>query len=44
MSATQPTGSGLIQETILHALGSLSDELGQQGVIGEVCLFEGESS
>jgi len=29
MSATQPTGSGLTQEAILHALGSLSDELGQ---------------
>ncbi|MFQ3167478.1 MAG: hypothetical protein ACI8QI_000004 [Limisphaerales bacterium] len=36
MSATQPTRSGLTREAILRALGSLSDELGQQGVIGEV--------
>ena len=37
----QPTGSALTRETILRALGLLSEELGRQGVIGEVCLFGG---
>jgi len=31
----------LTREAILAALGSLSDELGKQGVIGEICLFGG---
>ena len=42
MSAQQqPGGSALTRETILRALGLLSEELGKQGVIGEVCLFGG---
>ncbi len=42
MSAQQqPTESTLTRETILRALGLLSDELGKQGVTGEVCLFGG---
>ena len=41
MSASPPTGSTLTREAILHALSSLSDELGQQGVTGELCLFGG---
>ncbi len=41
MSAPSPTGSALSREAILRALGSLSDELGQHGVTGELCLFGG---
>ena len=41
MSTPQPTGSALTREAILRALGSLSDELGKQGVTGELCLFGG---
>ena len=42
MSAQQqPAGSALTRESILKALGSLSEELGKQGVTGEVCLFGG---
>jgi len=41
MSTPQSTGSGLTSETILRALGSLSAELGRQGVTGELCLFGG---
>jgi len=41
MSAQQPTGSVLTREAILRALSSLSDELGKQGVTGELCLFGG---
>ena len=41
MSAPQPTGSALTRESILRALNSLSDELGKQGVTGELCLFGG---
>jgi hypothetical protein len=42
MSAPQqPSGSGLTRETILRALGSLSEELGKQNVTGELCLFGG---
>lgn len=37
----QPTGSALTRESILRALQTLSDELGKQGVTGEVCLFGG---
>ena len=37
----QPTGSTLTRETILRALASLSEELGKQGVTGELCLFGG---
>jgi len=31
----------LTRQTILSALGGLSDELGKQGVTGELCLFGG---
>jgi len=42
MSAQKPaTGSALTREAILAALGSLSEELGKQGMIGEICLFGG---
>jgi hypothetical protein len=42
MSAPQqPDGSALSRETILKALGSLSEELGKQGITGEICLFGG---
>ena len=34
-------GSTLTREAILRGLQSLSDELGKQGVTGEVCLFGG---
>src|SRR6266480_5139780 len=37
----QPTGSALTREAILAALRALSDELGKQGVTGELCLFGG---
>ena len=35
------SGSTLTRETILRGLQALSDELGKQGVTGEVCLFGG---
>lgn len=45
MSAGQQSnpasGSALSREQILRALQSLSDQLGQQGVMGEVCRFGG---
>lgn len=41
MSAPQTSGSALTREAILRALSSLSDELGRQGVTGELCLFGG---
>ena len=41
MSAPRPTGSALTREAILRALSSLSEELGKQGVTGELCLFGG---
>ena len=41
MSESQPTGSTLTREQILAALQALSDELGKQGITGEVCLFGG---
>ena len=42
MSANRKaSGSTLTRETILRALQTLSDELGKQGVTGEVCLFGG---
>jgi hypothetical protein len=41
MSALQPTRSSLNREAILRALNSLSEELGKEGVTGEVCLFGG---
>ncbi|MBM3833739.1 MAG: hypothetical protein FJ403_10795 [Verrucomicrobia bacterium] len=41
MSTSQPIGSSLTREAILRALASLSDQLGKQGVIGEICLFGG---
>ena len=37
----QPTGSTLTRDAILRALQTLSDELGKEGVTGEVCLFGG---
>lgn len=37
----QPAESALTRETILKAFGSLSEELGGQGVTGELCLFGG---
>jgi hypothetical protein len=42
MSPKEPAASpALTREAILAALGALSDELGRQGVMGEVCLFGG---
>ena len=41
MSASPPTGSALTREAILGALRSFSEELGRQGVTGELCLFGG---
>jgi hypothetical protein len=41
MSASQPTSSALTREAILRALSSLSQELGRQGITGELCLFGG---
>src|SRR5712691_3932655 len=41
MSAQEPTASALTREAILRALSSLSEELGKQGVIVEICLFGG---
>jgi len=41
MSPQQPTGSALTRESILRALSSVSQELGQQNVTGEICLFGG---
>ncbi|MCK9589298.1 MAG: hypothetical protein WC076_07990 [Terrimicrobiaceae bacterium] len=37
----QADDSILTREAILRALASLSDELGKQGVVGELCLFGG---
>jgi hypothetical protein len=37
----QGSGSTLTRETIFSALSALSDELGKQGVMGEICLFSG---
>src|SRR2546426_6377403 len=36
-----PSGSTLKREQILAALRALSDQLGKQGVTGEICLFGG---
>jgi hypothetical protein len=42
MSANKKNaGSTLTRETILRGLQALSDELGKQGITGEVCLFGG---
>lgn len=41
MNAKEPSGSTLTREQILAALQALSDELGKQGVTGELCLFGG---
>ena len=41
MSESQATGSTLTREAILRALTSLSEELGKQGVTGELCRFGG---
>jgi len=41
MSGQQSGSSGLTREVILRALGSLAEELGRQGVTGELCLFGG---
>jgi hypothetical protein len=45
MSATEHRGDsfgpGFSREVILRALASLSDHLGRNGVLGEICLFGG---
>ena len=44
MSENNQSGSSatsLDRETILKALGLLSDELGRRGVAGELCIFGG---
>src|SRR5688572_26347380 len=41
MNANEQSGSTLTREQILAALQALSDELGKQGVTGELCLFGG---
>src|SRR5689334_6579135 len=45
MSASEQSGaaagSNLNREQVLRALQSLSDQLGQQGIMGEICLFGG---
>lgn len=42
MSANEKSASSaLSREAILRALAALSDELGKQGVTGEICLFGG---
>ena len=41
MSASQSSDSALTRESVLRALESLSDELGKQGVVGEICMFGG---
>jgi len=40
-SQRQPSGSTLTRDQILAALRALSDELGKQGIMGEICLFGG---
>src|SRR5882672_705595 len=35
------SGSDLTREALLNALRALSDELGDRGVTGEICLFGG---
>jgi hypothetical protein len=37
----EPAGSTLTRDQILAALRALSDELGRQGITGEICLFGG---
>jgi len=41
MSTSSSSGSALTREAMVGALSALSDELGKQGVIGEICLFGG---
>lgn len=41
MSSPPPTGSALTREAILRALAALGEELGRQGITGELCLFDG---
>lgn len=41
MRVPSDSGSGLTREAIVGALSALSDELGKQGVMGEICLFGG---
>jgi hypothetical protein len=41
MSASQPSGSVLTREAILHALTALAEELGRRQIMGELCLFGG---
>ena len=41
MSTPPSFGSALTREAIVDALSALSEELGKQGVIGELCLFGG---
>ena len=41
MSTSSASSSALTREAIVGALSALSEELGRQGVIGEICLFGG---
>ena len=41
MNTSSDSGSALTREAIVGALSALSEELGKQGVIGELCLFGG---
>jgi len=41
MSRQQQSGSMLTREQILTALQAVSDQLGTQGITGEICLFGG---
>ncbi len=38
---TLPTGSALTRDELLKALRALSDNLGEHGLTGEICLFDG---
>ncbi|MGH8138706.1 MAG: DUF6036 family nucleotidyltransferase [Steroidobacteraceae bacterium] len=40
-NANHPSGSALTREELLNALRILSDNLGERGVTGELCLFGG---
>jgi len=41
MSTSSSSGSALTREAIVGALSALSEALGKQGVVGEICLFGG---
>jgi len=42
-SPESPSSSTLTREEVLAALSALSEELGKQGVSGEICLFGGSA-